>query len=136
MTTKKVAFVQTHKDRTACARYILERTAAEVMETALRRKFIGTRHLRQVYDEDYVDFQPWKFTGASEDDRGYSRRYHEGAQVGGREQKDLIEIAKERAKEVINGLPPLRKALEVIDPDSAKMLFLALQVCQHSLLPV
>lgn len=119
--SKKIAFVQTYKDRTACARYILERVAAGVMEIALRRKFIGMRHIRQVYGEDHITFSAREFVSLSEEDKqGYHNwdRY----KIGGREQKDLLEIAQERAKEVIEGLPPLRKALAVIDPDSAQML--------------
>lgn len=127
---KKGEFVGTFQNRTRVARYLLERTAFVIVETALRRKFIGTRHAgkvlgtehsRNAYGERHWD--PLRFFDNLTDANRSHLRYHpDEGRVGGREPTDLDRIAEARAEEVLSNLPPLRQAVQIIDPNTAKML--------------
>jgi hypothetical protein len=121
--TKKSEFVGLFHNRVRAARYILERTAFRVAETAESRKFISQKHLRKLYDNadlygQRLNFNPHRFT----DPTGEGNRWHHSGMVGGRELTALDDIADQRAKAVLNELPPLKAAVQIIDPETAKLL--------------
>ena len=97
---KKNDFVKVFEDRVLTARYILRKTAKLVQERAMSRKYISYKHLRELDKlESYVDM-----TKVS------------------RSKEDLKSIADERANLILKELPPLKKAVQWIDPDTAKMI--------------
>lgn len=114
---KKTQFVGTFKDRVSVARYILESTAMHIGQTALRRQFIGERHLRKIFESGSLDLS--RFTKLSLDYRSY---HQPQPLIGGRTLSDLTELAVQRAETVLNSLPPMQKALAIIDPETAKMM--------------
>jgi hypothetical protein len=115
-------FAQTFKDRVNVARYILEKTAHSIAATALRRKFVGERQvdrlLRDVPALTYARFMDT--TGLKDHEVRYLST--QKLKIGGREPEDLNRIAEERAEAVLKDLPPLQKAVQIIDPETAKML--------------
>lgn len=124
---KKKEFVGTFKDRVTCARFILEYTAHEVARIALRRRFIGTRHWDKMFEHEAYgprEFNEKRFKKEMlvANGRGYSASKQYEDRVGGRDPKELYTIGEERAKEVLKSLPPTQEALNIIDPESAKML--------------
>jgi hypothetical protein len=109
---KKRDFVKTFDDRARVARYILIKTGHFILENAKRRQFIGVR----------------QFEEARGQASGYENLYDEGsryyntAKIGGRPATDIGSIAEERANLVIKELPPLKRAVEVIDKDTAEKI--------------
>lgn len=118
---KKKGFVGTFKDRVSVARFILERTAWDIAETALNKKFIGQQHLNKLHNGNpYFDAQ--RFIHDLTDEQRRCFGYDSNVKIGGRDIRDLGTLAKERAEEVLKSLPPIQEALKVIDPETAKML--------------
>jgi hypothetical protein len=128
--TKKTEFVGIFHARVRAARFILEMTAYHIAETAERRKFISQKHIRKLYDEDERRYgrglhpvDPVRF---ADPETQAERLSHYGngrdRKIGGREPKVLADIAEQRAKAVLAELPPLQKAVQIIDPETAKML--------------
>ena len=100
---KKKDFVKTFKERAHVSRKLLVQIAYEIMEAGERRKFISYKHTRDL---------PSEVRGA-----GYNSWY--GC---GRSRESLDRIVKERTDSVINELPPLKKAVQLIDADTAKLI--------------
>jgi hypothetical protein len=121
---KKVEFVGLFRDRVIAARYLLEKTAYEIAHTAEGRKFISQKHLRKLYDNEArrygngLDFQPHRFYEKKEN----GQYEYQNPRVGGRDPRTLNEIAEQRAKAVLDELPALRAAVQIIDPETAKMI--------------
>ncbi len=128
---RKNDFVRTFQDRARVARYIILATAAEVASTATRRKFISPKHLRTLREapsprQNYnTDHEVWRFArqDALHDlDTNQSNLTRYLNTIGGRSLIDLEAIAKERAQAMLKALPPLQRAVEIIDPDTAKLI--------------
>jgi hypothetical protein len=105
---KKADFVKTFEKRSAASRLILEMTAEAMLNTASGRKFISAKHVNQVNKSNTVSRSC-----------GYHRDIEKET---GRTYEDLYKIAEEQAKAVLAGLPPLKKAVQIIDPDTAKKI--------------
>lgn len=105
---KKADFVKTFEKRSYAARVILEMTADSILNTASSRKFISDKHVGQVDRSTTVSQYC-----------GYHRDLEE---VTGRTHAELYKIAEEQAKAVLKGLPPLKKAVQIIDPATAKKI--------------
>jgi hypothetical protein len=103
---KRADFVATFEKRSRAARTILEMAAEEMMEVASRRKFISAKHVNQVRKAHTVTH---RYGRVSEEETG--RTY-----------EDMHKIAQEQAEAVLKGLPPLKKAVQIIDPDTAKKI--------------
>ena len=112
---KKKEFADTFKARATAARYILYKTAARILENAARKHFIGANYANEVkLPSGYYAYNDMY-------DAGHS--YHSSnRKVGGRSDSDLNEIAKERADLILAELPPVRKAVMVMHPLTAKQM--------------
>jgi hypothetical protein len=125
---KKKEFVGTFKDRVMVARFILEFSAYEIARIAQRRRFIGQRHWDRMFEKEVYehDFRAQRFMKQVAGYEVPNAQYYNGSyyenKVGGRDPKELEAIAKERADAVLKSLPPIQEALNIIDPESAKML--------------
>lgn len=104
---KKADFVKTFEKRSAASRLILEMTAEAILNQASSRKFISAKHVNQVNSSNTV---------------GRGCHYYDAEKETGRTYQDLHKIAEEQAKAVLTGLPPLKKAVQIIDPDTAKKI--------------
>jgi len=94
-------FVGTFNKRTDVSRHLLNKTAEAIAESAIKRNFIGNKHYRK------LNMQP---------------NYAYYSKIGGRDVNELDELAKTKAKEILAGLPPLKKALSIIDPETSQMV--------------
>lgn len=97
--TKRDEFVDTFTKRANAAAMILILTADTIWERAANRKFVGGKHYSKVKRV------------CLEYGQKYDRNYNE-----------LKEIAEQRAAEILKNLPPLKQAVQVIDPDTAKLI--------------
>jgi len=102
---KKKDFCKTFNDRSRVARYLLIQTGMKILDTAQRRQFIGSKHKSSI-----------EIPSVPYDSRA---SYYDAQGVGGRPVNDLNTIASERAELVLKELPPLKKAVMVIDPVTA-----------------
>jgi hypothetical protein len=124
--SKKSDFVDLFHNRVRVARYILEKTAYRVAATAEKRQFISQKHLRKLYDSDDLrygqglQFNAYRF--ADPDKEGQKPRWNDPKTVGGREPSALDAIVELRAKAVLEELPPLKTAVQIIDPETAKLI--------------
>lgn len=108
---KKREFVDTFAVRVVESRYVLCRTAEKVLEAAERRKFISSKHEREI--DKRLEFRRSLPTVS----------HYEMRQVKGARGTDVLDqIADQRAKTIINTLPPLKTAVQVIDKETAKMI--------------
>jgi len=108
---KKKDFVDLFERRSKTAQYILKQTALIIISKAHNRHFIGQR----VHDE----LSEKAHTHGLYDVRG---NYNNPQEVGGRTLSELDSIAEERAQLILEELPPIQKAVAIIDPDTAKMM--------------
>lgn len=108
--SKKKEFVGTFNDRTDAAKFILEMTAKLIFKKAGNRKFLSQKHansLNRSYNENF-NLNDYYFS--------------KNRLIGGRTAKELYDIADERAEVILKELPPLKKVVEIIDPDTAKTI--------------
>jgi len=103
--TKKTEFVATFERRSAASRLILETTASCVLEIASRRKFVSVKHANQVERVSTVD-----------------PRWNGHQEKTGRSYEDIYKVARAQAEAILKGLPPLKKAVQIIDPDTAEKI--------------
>lgn len=106
---KKQDFVDLFNRRSKAAQYILQRTATIITEKALQYHFIGARTYNELVQQDKTRNL---FDRGSTGHRSYEH-------VGGRPVTDLNRIARERAELILDELPPIKKAVQIIDPDTA-----------------
>jgi hypothetical protein len=99
---KKKSFVKTFKERVAVSRWIVGRTACIIADKAESRRFISRKHTRQF----------------NLDEGRYGLRWSDTD----RDREECERIAQERANVIIQQLPPLKKAVSIIDKDTANML--------------
>lgn len=116
---KRGDFVKLFHSRVQVARYLLENTADQVMNLARDRKFISQRHIRIIEERNGSSNVSRLFdrTGGSIDTWDYR-----APTIGGRSASELAQIAEARAKEILNELPPLKTAIQVIAPDTAQKI--------------
>jgi hypothetical protein len=107
---KKQDFVDLFNKRSRAAQYILAHTASIIIERARNRYFIGQRLYNELSERA-------RMMGIYD-----NRSYGNAATIGGRTVNDLNQIAEERAKLILDELPPIKTAVQVIDPDTSKML--------------
>jgi hypothetical protein len=117
-------FVATFNQRSKVTRYILISTAEIVWSTALRRHFISPKHYRAIV-KDLVANRDHHYQRENFDELkrslyepGDHRNYH----VGGRETTSLDLVAQQRAKTILANLPPLAKAVSVVDAETSKKI--------------
>ncbi len=126
-------FCVTFHNRTKAARYINFRTASNIWEAAKRRHFVSQKHLRATLKgfvsgdtnlnsnlnwHSFFDLLP--IQGCF--DAHHQHRHSPDITVGGRSLESLDLIAKERAKTILANLPPIAKAVRVIDQVTAKKI--------------
>lgn len=111
-------FCATFADRVQVSRYILESVASFVQQEALTRRFIGEKNLRAVKApasdtthlcDMYQETERWQ-------------RGRDTSSCAGRPTAQLREIAKERAKAILDNLPSLSTVVQIINPDLAKKI--------------
>lgn len=124
---KRADFCQTFEQRTIAARYILIETAKQITDSAERRHFISAKHYRDIvkgfphpdrdrsFRNDY--FIQHFFSNLRHASVGNSRHA-----IGDRDPSQLNMIAKERAKQVLQALPPIAKVVAIIDAETARKL--------------
>lgn len=115
-------FVATFNDRLTAARFILDATAENVAEKAWSRKYLSQKHIAEKYGAKATSkFEAFETLYG----RRGSGRYSELAEsriVGGRSSEDLISIARDRASQILEELPPIKNAVKVISPETAAMM--------------
>lgn len=117
-------FVSTFQQRSKVTRYILIITAEVVWTTALRRHFISPKHYRAIVK----DLVPHRDAWAQRENFNelktslYDPHSHRISSVGGREISGLDLIAQQRAKQILANLPPLAKAVSVVDVETGKKI--------------
>lgn len=112
--TKRKDFVETFEKRSRVTRYILVKTAEFLLEGARRRRFITDKHNRELAITR--SSRSWR------DLTDVENSYHNGSTVGGRSARELDTIAQERADVILKELPPLKKAVLIIQPETAKKI--------------
>lgn len=111
---KKNEFCSTFESRARVTRYLLLLSAHTICKVAEQRQFIGNKHVAEIHESlRRADINAlW-----DADTRGcYNGR------VGGRSNAELQVIAEERADTILDELPPLRQAVQVIRPEVAKKI--------------
>lgn len=102
---KRKSFTEVFDARVRVARFLCLQTAYFIGELAQKKQFISQKH------RDLI-------TGRFENISGLFDRSAYGL-VGGRPEKELKDVAIERAKEVIDKLPSLNSAVRIISPEIA-----------------
>ena len=106
---KRKDFCVTFEARSRASAYILFETADKLIETAVRRQFVGekaSQKLKAAFPNRKVARDGGNYCGP----------------VGGREVEELDAIAEKRAEEIFQNLPPLKAAVSLIKPAVAKKL--------------
>lgn len=112
---KKAAFANTFEQRSKASQAILLVTAQKIWQKAEKLGFVSFRHARNVIDNPTI---PTRLNALYDVPRSYGSH----GKVGGRNVDDLVQIAEERAQAIIDDLPALKKAVEILDPDTAKLI--------------
>jgi hypothetical protein len=108
--TKRENFAETFEQRAAAAKHIYVLTAEQIWSTACNRRFVSTPHAK-------------KTEKARAACGNLSQRYGNDVQkTTGRSYNEMEAIAKERAKLILSELPPIKKAVQIIDPKTAKQM--------------
>lgn len=120
---KKKDFVGLFKKRANASIYILRNTAKSIANTALKKQFLGqprfnklTEELNHFAGDDQLGFQQPNQAYYRDDD---SRR-KVWADTYDRTQHDLDEVVATRSKDIVKQLPSMVKAMEILDPETAK----------------
>lgn len=120
--TKKSDFVDLFNRRSKVAQYILLTAAHTIVNKAREKYYIGQKLAVELLESMTPDSTLY--------DRRADRHWNDPVTVGGRSITELGEIAQERAELVINELPPVRKALDIIDPATSKMMARKLEILE------
>lgn len=120
-------FCRTFKNRVEASRYILLKTAQLMWEKAERLRFISAKHYRDITKG--FEIPRYDSGGSSAINhllRGFVVNhkvvYHDSVTVGDRTISSLDLVAQERAKGILSNLPPLSKAVAIIDAETAKKI--------------
>ena len=111
---KKKDFVGTFNNRVEASQFILHCVARELCDFATKRKFISAKHQRKMLPVRPGDFSDHNYY--------YGRDTNTKAKAGNRLVMELHDIAYNEAKAIFSKLPSLNKALEIIDPETSKMI--------------
>lgn len=109
---RRQEFKETFGLRVEAHRFILRSTAEFIARGAKLRRFIGDKHLKPIYDSGHI-FSVDRY------ERGY---YGMPDKIGGRDPKDLLEIARERANLILKNLPPVKDAVKILSADTAEKM--------------
>lgn len=113
---KKREFTDLFHKRSNAARYILFQTAKHIIQVAQERHYISQK-VAQGFERLHYDIP---YDRMPEQRTHYEHTYR----IGGRSIKDLEEIAQERAKLILAELPPVKTAIQIIDPETSKKMAL------------
>lgn len=108
---KKAEFSNLFEQRTEIARILCKITVSKLANMARSRHFISEYHLTKL--QRATGWQPMP---------EYRYHYQYKVQECGRDIDEIIRIADERAKALLAELPPLKKAVQVIDAQTAANL--------------
>ena len=97
---RREKFVKLFNTRTCTSQWLLNETARCMIEIAQRRSFISTKHCNKLYGLQKCSTR----------------------QNLDRQESELRPIAQEKAKLILQGLPTLKKAISIIDPETSKMV--------------
>lgn len=113
---KKNAFVATFQQRIKVARAILEVTACHILEKARERSFLSEWHTRK--DKRLQD------VARSDRKRYYDLRHgaYAPSTIGGRGFQEIHDIGVARGDAIIQELPGLSAAVQIIDPETAEKI--------------
>lgn len=111
-------FVSTFDNRVQASRYVLQVAASEALRLARDRKYVGEKQARKLYSEYGTHHNGTLLSSEFFDKYGYN----ENNLVGGRSKDELKKIANDRAKEILQQLPPLQKAVQILSADLAKKI--------------
>lgn len=135
---KRREFTKIFEDRAGASRYIMYLAALKILEGAYNKKFISNLHLDKFQKErddlpgnDFVyrlkhcmgtltDLH--RFATASDVNHGQGQGYEKYKTIGGRDIVELDQLAHERSRTILEELPPLKQAVKVIDPTTAKKI--------------
>jgi len=109
---KRKDFVSKFTERANVSRYVSLQTAVSVRDKALQKQFISSKHNKPF---EQLTYKPNELCDKHQ---GYSYT----ASVGGRPVSELIQIATERADEILSNLPPLKQAVEIINPEISQLI--------------
>jgi hypothetical protein len=119
-------FCEVFGNRVKVARYLLVKTAHIIMESAKRRRFISDKHDRDIFKGFKVDrfygSDPFRSFYVYDTLMGLNQSTINSDTVGGRSIDTLGPIADQRAKEILKSLPPLARAVEIIDVETARKI--------------
>lgn len=119
-------FVTAFNQRSRVTRYILLVTAEKIWATASRRHFISAKHYRAIVKDLVPGRQAYSYhhENFAELKQGLydTKVFRYQGQVGGREAAGLDLIAEQRAKQVLANLPPLAKAVAVVDIETSRKI--------------
>lgn len=111
-------FCKTFADRVRVSRYILECVAESVQREALKRRFIGEKNLKAIKTPSHdVSYLCDMYS-----DSAHWRNNRDSSICAGRPTSQLREIANERAKAILDNLPTLSTAVQIINPELAKKI--------------
>lgn len=108
---KKDEFARLFEQRTQIALYLCEITVSKLANMAKARHFISDYHLAKLQRS-----HSW----SPQDEYTYS--YGGQIRACGRDPKEIFHIADQRARTLLAELPPLKKAVQVIDAETAKKI--------------
>ena len=113
-------FCATFSDRVRVSRYILESVAQSVQHEALKRRFIGEKNTKDIkapsHDVSHLcDMYPDAV-------QRWGHNPSNPSMCAGRPTSQLREIANERAKAILDNLPTLSTAVQIINPELAKKI--------------
>ena len=110
--SRRKDFVKLFEQRTKVSQYLLKKTADVMLESAHRKGFISSKHIKMAG-------KPGHYFAHHSYSYGDYDNYN---QVGGRPTTELFALADQKAKEVLKNLPPLKKAVSIVDPETSKMI--------------
>jgi archaellum component FlaC len=108
--TKRQDFVNLFDLRSRAAQYVMCKVARIIADKAKERYFIGQRTYNDLFAEPHPTVQQ-QYDNNTNDYR-----------VAGRVVSELLQIAEDRAKAILDELPSMNKAVSIIDPETSKML--------------
>jgi hypothetical protein len=117
---KRKDFADTFEKRVRAAQYILVTTGNTIFTRAKEMQFLSSKH--------QSEFPSYVVTASSlldvrerlKNQNGYE--VYQPSTVGGRPISELDAIAKARAEEILQNLPPLKTAVKILDPTIARMI--------------
>ncbi len=105
---RRTEFVKTFKKRITSARYILDATAQYISQMARDKQFISEKHTKNIkFGHGVVSSLNYYSKEESPTDRSF---------------QELDDIAEDKAKSILKELPPLHKAIEILDKSTSEKI--------------